>query len=83
MFTNTILKNQKEGKNYKYTVLMIDASRNINNIIARKITINNTLDNPEFYKDKDLIRFLRKNNPEDDEFYEYENEMIKDIRKNY
>ena len=25
---------------------------------------------------------MRKNNPNDDEFYEYENEMIKDIRKN-
>ena len=50
--------------------------------MLQKITINNILDYPEFYKDKDLIRFLRKNNPDDDEFYEYENEMIKDIRKN-
>ena len=51
-------------------------------ILLQKIAINNILDYPEFYKDKDLIRFRRKNNPDDDEFYECENGIIKDIRKN-
>ena len=59
LFSNTILKNQKEGKKYKYTILMIDASGQKDNIITKKITINDILDYPEFYKDKDLIRFLR------------------------
>ena len=35
LFLNTILKNQKEGQNYKYTILMIDASREIDNIVTK------------------------------------------------
>ena len=39
LFSITILKNQKEGKNYIYTILMIDASTNIDNIITKKLQL--------------------------------------------
>ena len=35
LFSNTILKNQKEGKKYKNTILMIDASGQKDNIITK------------------------------------------------
>ena len=38
LFSNTILKNQKEGKNYRCTILMIDASTNID-IITKKLQL--------------------------------------------
>ena len=38
-FSNTILKNQKEGKNYKYTILIIDARREIDSIITKKLQL--------------------------------------------
>ena len=82
LFANTILNNQKKDKNYKYTILMINARNNINNIFAEKIIVNDILDDLEYYKDNNLIKFLRKNNPEDDELYNYENEVIQEFRKN-
>ena len=39
LFSNAILKNQKESKNYKYTILIIDASREIDNIITKKLQL--------------------------------------------
>ena len=81
LFTNTILNNQKKDKNYKYTILMINAGNNINNVFTEKIIVNDILDNLEYYKDKSLIKFLRKSNPEDDEFCNYENEVIPEFRK--
>ena len=61
---------------------MINARNNINDIFAEKIIVNDILDNLEYYKDKNLIKFLRKNNPEVDEFYNYENKVIQEFRKN-
>ena len=60
---------------------MINARNNINNVFTEKIIVNDILDNLEYYKDKSLIKFLRKINPEDDEFYNYENEVIQEFRK--
>ena len=39
LFSNTILENQKEGKNHKYTILMIDARGQTDNIITKKLQL--------------------------------------------